>query len=104
MTTTDSRTLTMFRVSWEAKDESGPRALVILSRTMTLRPRRSMWDCLPLDTFEDLEAAAREWWFVTPDAALEHALGHEQEERERASRRVAAIKAERAKRRKGEGS
>lgn len=100
MTTTASRTLQMFRVSWEAKDESGPRALVIMSRTMSFRPRRSMWDCLPLDTFEDLAAAARESWHPTPDEALAASLRYYQDELAHAQKRVTQVQIEIASRSK----
>lgn len=64
-TGTEVRERLMFRVMWY---EAGPR---VVERVLSFRPRRSAWDCLPLDTFEDEAAAAREGWHPTRRAALE---------------------------------
>lgn len=104
--TTDYRPLTMFRVSWEwpteeARAAARARVPVVMSRVIQFRARRGVWDCLPLDTFEDLAAAAREGWHPTPEAAIESEIQREQEERDTAERRIKALVVEATRRAKG---
>lgn len=101
-----STMLTMYRVDWRlpkkrGKEVAGPRVLEIASRYITLRERRSSWDCLPLDTYEDLAHAAREGWYPTPEAALEGSLAYYRAEKKHAQRRIALVQAEQARRAKG---
>lgn len=99
-----STLLTLYRVDWRLPKRRGkeikdrPRVLEITSKHITLRERRSSWDCLPLDCYEDLAHAAREGWYPTPEAALQGSLDYYRAELEHAQRRIALVEAEQTKR------
>lgn len=75
----------MWRVIWY---EAGPK---VVERVLSFRARRSEWDCLPLDTFEDEQRAALEGWHPSRREAIEAERASALETAERYVRRAEAM-------------